>query len=56
MTEALVVTGIGVVSAIGQGKRAFGDALLRGDGAFDIMHDGLAGSAIRRSSAPRWAR
>lgn len=37
MTEALVVTGIGVVSAIGQGKRAFGEALLRGDGAFDIM-------------------
>lgn len=32
-----VVTGLGVISAIGQGKRAFVDALLHGRTAFDIM-------------------
>lgn len=32
-----VVTGLGVVSAIGQGKQAFSDALLAGRGAFGLL-------------------
>jgi len=33
----IVVTGMGVVSSIGQGKAAFADALLAGDSAFGVM-------------------
>lgn len=36
MSEA-VVTGLGVVTAIGQGKQAFGAALMGGRGAFDLL-------------------
>src|ERR1700760_4257370 len=32
-----VVTGLGVISAIGQGKAAFSKALLDGDAAFTVM-------------------
>lgn len=37
MASHLVVTGMGVVSAIGQGKQAFINALLSGDSAFRVM-------------------
>lgn len=37
MSVGLVATGMGVISAIAQGKRAFADALLRGDSAFGVM-------------------
>lgn len=37
MAAELVVTGMGVVSAIGQGKRDFADALLDGRSAFGVM-------------------
>jgi malonyl-[acp] decarboxylase len=37
MPTELVVTGMGVISAIGQGKAAFAAALLDGKGAFDVM-------------------
>jgi malonyl-ACP decarboxylase len=37
MALNLVVTGMGVISAIGQGKPAFTDALLRGQSAFGVM-------------------
>ena len=33
----LVVTGIGVISAVGQGKSAFASALMQGHHAFDVM-------------------
>src|SRR5215475_140995 len=32
-----VITGMGVISAIGQGKDAFATALLQGKSAFDVM-------------------
>lgn len=35
--DGIAITGIGVVSAIGQGKEAFGRALLDGRAAFDVM-------------------
>lgn len=38
MSRELVASGIGVVSAIGAGKPAFIDALLRGVHAFGVMH------------------
>jgi malonyl-ACP decarboxylase len=37
MPPKLVVTGMGVISAIGQGKAAFVSALLGGKAAFDVM-------------------
>jgi malonyl-ACP decarboxylase len=37
MSPELVVTGMGVISAIGQGKAAFADALLDGNAAFNVM-------------------
>jgi malonyl-ACP decarboxylase len=37
MPPKLVVTGMGVISAIGQGKAAFATALLDGKAAFDVM-------------------
>jgi len=37
MLPSPVVSGMGVVSAIGQGKTTFGDALLRGESAFGVM-------------------
>jgi malonyl-ACP decarboxylase len=37
MRNELAVSGIGVVSAIGQGAAAFAEGLLRGDAAFDAM-------------------
>jgi malonyl-ACP decarboxylase len=37
MRNELAVTGVGVVSAIGQGTAAFAEGLLRGDAAFDAM-------------------
>jgi malonyl-ACP decarboxylase len=37
MPPELVVTGMGVISAIGQGKAAFADALLDGKAAFNVM-------------------
>src|SRR5215475_4987375 len=37
MPPELVVTGMGVISAIGQGKAAFAAALLDGKAAFDVM-------------------
>jgi malonyl-ACP decarboxylase len=37
MPTELVVTGMGVVSAIGQGKDAFANALLKGEHAFSVM-------------------
>ena len=37
MSGRAVVTGMGVLSAIGQGKAAFADALLAGDSAFRVM-------------------
>jgi malonyl-ACP decarboxylase len=37
MSRRPVVTGIGVLSAIGQGKAAFGKALLAGESAFGVM-------------------
>ena len=35
--EGLVVSGLGVVASIGQGRQAFADALLRGDHRFSYM-------------------
>ena len=35
--EPIVVTGIGITSAIGQGRRAFIDALLGGEHRFAVM-------------------
>ena len=37
MAASWVVTGMGVVSAIGQGKQAFANALLDGKSAFGVM-------------------
>src|ERR1700754_3851736 len=37
MSRELVVTGIGVISSIGQGKDDFTSALLAGKSAFDVM-------------------
>src|ERR1700742_1841446 len=37
MQPETVVTGMGVVSAIGQGKASFASALLAGDTAFGVM-------------------
>lgn len=37
MAPELVITGLGVISAIGQGKAAFTDALLKGENAFGVM-------------------
>ena len=37
MPPELVVTGMGVISAIGQGKAAFATALLEGKAVFDVM-------------------
>jgi len=37
MPHKLVVTGIGVISAIGQGKALFTTALLEGKAAFNVM-------------------
>src|ERR1700730_14079537 len=33
----VVISGIGITSAIGQGQQAFGDALLRGKQCFGVM-------------------
>jgi malonyl-ACP decarboxylase len=36
-TAAILITGLGVISAIGQGKEAFSAALLNGESCFDVM-------------------
>lgn len=36
-TSDISITGIGVLTAVGQGKEAFLDALMEGRHAFDVM-------------------
>ncbi|WP_257387432.1 beta-ketoacyl synthase N-terminal-like domain-containing protein [Tahibacter caeni] len=48
MATDLVVTGMGVVSAIGQGKQGFGESLLAGRSAFGVMQR----PGRRREDAP----
>ena len=53
MATNLVVTGLGVVSAIGQGKQDFTAALLAGRSAFGVMQ--RPGRASRRRTGA-WRR
>ena len=50
----IVVTGVGVTSAIGQGKAAFLDALLKGTARFDVMRrPGRQCLRVRAAAAKR---
>ncbi|MEO3712416.1 beta-ketoacyl synthase N-terminal-like domain-containing protein [Roseateles flavus] len=48
----LLITGLGIVSAVGQGRAAFADALFSGDQAFDVMRRPGRQGPVTESSEP----